>query len=87
MKVKAQAFVYGVNLKRIIQDTRAREQRMAKRTATKKRQQTDSTLRNVRAANKRIADLERRVKILEGRLEPGPFDPPAFVPDPGSVVE
>jgi hypothetical protein len=53
-----------------------------KRKQTKKRQQTDSTLRNVRAANKRIADLERRVKVLEGRLEPGPFDPPA-----GSVVD
>jgi tetrahydromethanopterin S-methyltransferase subunit B len=36
----------------------------------KKTNRQDSTLRNVRAANKRIADLERRVSALEQRLGP-----------------
>jgi len=40
---------------------------MATTKRPKKRQATDSTLRNVRAANKRLDALEGRVAVLERR--------------------
>lgn len=37
---------------------------MKKKTKVKKRKPTDATLRNVGAANKRIARLEKQVEVL-----------------------
>lgn len=43
---------------------------MKKKTkTTKKRKQTDSTLRNVRAAKKRMDYLEKKISILEIELQ------------------
>ena len=42
---------------------------MAKRKATKRVNKADATLRNVRAANKQITDLERRMTLVEAHIE------------------
>jgi hypothetical protein len=41
---------------------------MTTKKRTTKRNPQDATLRNIRAATKRIAELERLVRYLDGRL-------------------
>lgn len=57
-----------------------------KTKAKRQRNRTDSTIRNVQAANKRLADLEERYLLLASRvraleLDRGEKPPPAASPD------